>query len=120
MSANAPSSNNAYDRTFKRLCFEEVLEHYNSFISIANYPEDVRLVFFLTMCRMLDKARGYSAESSENRDESEPWNLPALFANQQRLFSRYKFDQRIDETANADEFVSQLLDPPHDTTTKFV
>lgn len=158
-----------YDRSFKKRCFEEVLEHYGSFMNIANYTEDIKLIFLLTMCRMIDKAKtlpdndshkardhegNYDADKDEdnyidsdnyggnntpfyasNARETDdgntsgdfslvfktaPWNLKALLANQQRFFSRYKFDGRSDEATNAKEFIDRLLDQPRDSTTRFV
>lgn len=134
-----------YDRSFKQRCFEEVLEHYGSFLNIANYPEDIKLIFLLTMCRMIDKAKSLPDENvalHENEtvyandydtgppvqtrnafslvSSTAPWNLTALLANQQRLFSRYKFDGRADEATNAKEFIDRLLDQPDDSTARFV
>lgn len=167
------ASDALYDRSFKQRCFEEVLEHYGSFLNVANYPEDIKLIFLLTMCRMIDKAKFHLSDHNENggdggggggdhdddddddednddndyedvdrktvyaKDETvhrrrqttdgislvsrnAPWNLTALIANEQRLFSRYKFDARADEATNAIEFIDQLLDQPDDSTVRFV
>lgn len=110
-----------YDREFKRLCLQEVLAHYSSFLDVAHYPEDARLVFLLTMCRMLDRARAEPATREPRTDaSSDPWNLRAISENQQRLFARYKFDDRVTEAANIDRFLERLLDPPADSTVRFL
>jgi hypothetical protein len=108
-----------YDRDFKERCLREVLSRYRRFLNIPAYPEDKKLVFFLTMCRMLDNASTATDPPSPSPSPS-PWNLKALEANQNRLFSRYNFNAQLTEEENFRNFLDELLAPSVDSTVDFI
>lgn len=105
-----------YNRAFKLDCLKEILSEYRTILNVPNYPEDVQLLFMLTVCRMID--RGAAAATATSQPPL--INFTAIQANQTRLFRRYRFDARADETANIEAFVDALLDAPHDSTARFL
>ena len=110
-------------RSFKRECLKEVLDQYHLFLNVAAYPEDVRLIFFLTICRMIDRAHMQSddeSKSSLSSSSSPPINFTAIQANADRLFRRYTFNDRATESENLEQFLDALLDAPDDSVARFV
>lgn len=106
-------------RAYKRDCLKDVLDRYHLFLNVASYPEDVRLIFFLTICRMIDRAAGRTDD--EQQQQLQPSiNFTAIQTNSDRLFRRYVFDDRCTELENIERFVDALLDAPDDSTARFL
>lgn len=112
-----------YDREFKAESAKRVLTRYNRFVNVPKYEEDKRLVFFLTMCTMLDRAHRQSADTvgqPADAEAAQPWNLTALQRNQERLFAAWRFDSGATMQQNFDRFVDRLLHPSTDSTLRFL
>lgn len=113
-------------RAVKEKALKEVLCNYQTFLRLPSAREDKRLVYLLTMCRLLDKAakENDSDDSTEKETStsttSEPWKLEALQHNAELLFSRYSFDAKLDEMENLNNFVDRLLHPPTDTLLRYI
>lgn len=124
-----------YDSSLKRQALTEVLANYKSFLRLPSIPADKRLVFFLTVCRLLDLAADAESEEEQSCTSTtttrttpdkatatafNPINFEALRSNQDRLFARYAFETRESEKTNFELYFQRLLDPPTDSTAKFL
>jgi hypothetical protein len=117
-SPSPPSPQQSFDRNYKLDCLKEILAQYHLFLNIPNHPEDARLVFFLTLCRLIDRAASLQPTVAELVDE--PIDFPGIRANEERLFRRYRFDERASERENLERYVDALLDAPADSTARFL
>jgi hypothetical protein len=116
-----------YDREFKEVSLRDTLASYRRFLNIPAYGEDKRLVFFLTLCHMLDRVHATESASTAEEDAGQPrppmigpLNFRALEANQNRFFARYTFDPRLTEAENMRKYLDDLLDAPDDSTVRFI